>query len=169
MNSLPAKLVTDDSASPLDPGIHAFFTTSRGQLAKTFCEGRVDIGRLSLRRLRGAIQKNEVSFPSQIPTFACQSRSDIQWRLVDLYFVRGWTCSRVAERYGMTMERARQIISNWVQRAVSLGYLQQVPPLPAISFPLRDGVSLMPEAPGLVLSARWGEQLAQTAGASNRT
>ena len=107
-------------------------------------EDSVNIAQISLRRLRAAIQNHEVSFPAQVPIFECQSRSDIQWRLVELYFVRNWSCPQLGERYGVTMERARQLISQWVQRAVVLGYLQEIP---AAAAPLEapapvDGVSL---------------------------
>jgi len=82
---------------------------------------------MSLLQLRAAIQDGKVSFPAQVPTFACQSRADVQWRLVELYFVRNWSCSRVGERYGVTLERARQLIKSWVSRAMALGYLQEIP------------------------------------------
>jgi len=96
---------------------------------KALCrlEVSVNIAQTSLRRLRTAIQNHQVSFPAQVPIFSCQSRSDIQWRLVDLYFVRNWSCAQLGERYGVTMERARQLISQWVQRAIVLGYLQEIP------------------------------------------
>ena len=82
---------------------------------------------MGLRRLRAAIQNHEISFPSQVPVFACQSRSEIQWRLVELYFIRNWSCTGLGRRYGVTMERVRQLISQWVQRAAVLGYLQEIP------------------------------------------
>ena len=82
---------------------------------------------MGLRRLRAAIQSHEISFPSQVPVFACQSRSEIQWRLVELYFVRNWSCTDLGQRYGVTMERVRQLISQWVLRAAMLGYLQEIP------------------------------------------
>lgn len=86
----------------------------------------MEINQMGLRRLRAAIQNQEISFPSQVPAFACQSRSEIQWRLVELYFIRNWSCSDLGQRYGVTMERARQLISQWVQRAAVLGYLQEI-------------------------------------------
>jgi hypothetical protein len=91
---------------------------------------------MSLRRLRTAIQKNVVSFPSQIPKFNCQSRADVQWRLAELYFIHNWTCPELGRRYGVTMERARQLVFNWVQRAIVLGYLQEIPaPAPCFEDP----------------------------------
>jgi hypothetical protein len=85
------------------------------------------IEQLSLRRLRAAIQNEEISFPSQVPVFACQSRADIQWRLVELYFVCNWSCADLGRRYGVSMERVRQLISQWVRRAAFLGFLQEIP------------------------------------------
>lgn len=86
----------------------------------------MDIDRMTLRRLRKAIQENEVSFPAQVPIFPKQSRADIQWKLVELYFVRNWSPGGIAQRYRMTGERVRQVISQWVRRAATLGYLQEV-------------------------------------------
>jgi hypothetical protein len=86
----------------------------------------MEINQMGLRRLRAAIQNQEISFPSQVPAFACQSRSEVQWRLVELYFIRNWSCTDLGQRYGVTMERARQLISQWVQRAAVLGYLQEI-------------------------------------------
>ena len=124
---------------------------------------------MSLRSLRNAIQNSEVSFPSQIPVFSCQSRADIQWRLVDLYFVRNWSCSRVAERYGMTMERARQIIATWVGRAIVLGYLQEIPPVAAMPLAQKPAPQLahFPDVPGGMLPTPLLEPLVQRAAASN--
>jgi Sigma-70, region 4 len=82
---------------------------------------------MSLRRLRLAIQNEQISFPAQVPVFTCQSRSDIQWRLVALYFVQNWSCLDLGQRYGVTMERVRQLLSQWVRRAAALGYLQEIP------------------------------------------
>jgi len=103
---------------------------------------RVNIAQISLRRLRAAIQNHEVSFPAQVPIFSCQSRCDIQWRLVQLYFVRNWSCPELGERYGVTMERARQLISQWVHRAVALGYLQEIP----AAVPLEASAPMKPES-----------------------
>jgi CheY-like chemotaxis protein len=90
-------------------------------------EGRPDIADMSLRRLRTAIRNGEVSFPSQVPIFGRQSRADIQWRLVQLYFVRGWRGTQLATRYRMSPERIRQLLSQWARRAIVLGYLQEIP------------------------------------------
>jgi len=81
---------------------------------------------MSLCRLRKAIQENEISFPAQVPIFPKQSRADIQWKLVELYFVRNWPPAIIARRYQMSSERVRQVISQWVRRAAVLGYLQDL-------------------------------------------
>ena len=104
----------------------------------------MEITHMGLRRLRVAIQNQEISFPSQVPAFACQSRSEIQWRLVELYFIRNWSCADLGHRYGVTMERARQLISQWVQRATVLGYLQEIPSPDGVDRSLitHDGVGI---------------------------
>ena len=81
----------------------------------------------SLQFLRKAIRANQVVFPSPVPVFACQHRADIQWRLVELYFVHGWSCSRLGQRYRVTDRRIQQLIQRWVHRARALGYLQPIP------------------------------------------
>jgi Sigma-70, region 4 len=86
----------------------------------------VEIDQMSLRRLRRAIQENEISFPAQVPIFPKQSRADIQWRVVELYFVRNWSPRGIAQRYQITSERVRQVISQWVRRATALGYLEVI-------------------------------------------
>jgi hypothetical protein len=108
----------------------------------------MEVAQMGLRRLRAAIQNQEISFPSQVPVFPCQSRSEIQWRLVELYFIRNWSCTNLGQRYGVTMERVRQLISQWVQRAAMLGYLQQIPGADRVDTgpERRDGMDLAIEA-----------------------
>jgi DNA-binding response OmpR family regulator len=134
-----------------DPVASSPFTSA----ATTTKEGVERILCLSLRRLRKAIQKGWISFPSQVPVFARESRPDIQWRLVGLYFVHNWSCSDLGRRYGVTMERVRQLLCAWVRRAAWLGYLQEIhravvhrdgaeveaPPSTRFSSPLRVATS----------------------------
>ena len=80
-----------------------------------------------LARLRGAIRNREVSFPAQVPSFPRQHSVNIQWRVVTLYFVRGWTCEQLADRYGITPRRVRQLLRGWVEYATAHGYLQEIP------------------------------------------
>jgi len=92
----------------------------------------VNIAEMRISALRDAIRSNQVSFPSQTPCFPNQSRADIQWRLVQLYFVRGWNCLQLARRYNLTRQRIEQLLAQWVETAARLGYLQETsPPDPA--------------------------------------
>ena len=86
----------------------------------------MNIAQMRISALRSAIQTNLVSFPAQTPCFN-QSRADIQWRLVQLYFVRGWSCIRLAQRYNLTRQRIEQLLAEWVNCASTLGYLQEIP------------------------------------------
>ena len=86
----------------------------------------INISQMRISALRDAIQTNRVSFPAQIPCFN-QSRADIQWRLVQLYFVRGWNCGQLAHRYNLTRQRIEQLLAQWVDCASTFGYLQEIP------------------------------------------
>lgn len=83
---------------------------------------------LRLNQFRKAIRANAVSFPSQVPTFERHDRQDIQAKVVQLYFVLGWSCKRVAVRHGITPGRVTHILKVWKQRAVETGYVQYIPP-----------------------------------------
>src|ERR1700732_5353213 len=86
----------------------------------------MNIPQMRINALRTAIQANKVSFPAQTPCFN-QSRADIQWRLVQLYFVRGWNCVHLARRYNLTRQRIEQLLAQWVDCASKLGFLQEMP------------------------------------------
>jgi len=83
-------------------------------------------GAVSLHSLRKAVQANRVAFPIPIPIFAKQQRADIQWRVVDLYFVRGWSSKQLATRYDVSDRRIQQLLQHWVIRAKSVGFLQAI-------------------------------------------
>jgi len=68
-----------------------------------------------------------------IPIFPYQYRADIQWRLVELYFIRGWSTKKLAERYGVTSRRIQQSLQHWVVSAMERGYLQAIPPEPVFA------------------------------------
>jgi hypothetical protein len=91
-------------------------------------------------RLRRGVQTNRVFFPSQVPLFARRTGADIQWRMVELYFVHSWSCRELGRRYRLTHGRVRQLISEWVRDAADLGYLQEIP--------AADGVPAYPAAAG---------------------
>jgi len=82
----------------------------------------------TLRQWREAIQNNQIAFPSPVPIFRSQVRADIQWRVAELYLIRGWTCEQLAKRYGVTRGRMWRLVRTWLDRALTLGYLQDIPP-----------------------------------------
>jgi transposase len=101
--------------------------------------------------LRAAIHSNQVSFPSQIPTFSKHTRPDLQRKLVQLYFVWGWSGPKIRERYGLGAQRFQQILSTWKNRAIEMGYIQVIPPdqsAPLSSWHLPIRVVLSPAANG---------------------
>jgi Transposase len=79
-------------------------------------------------KLRKAIRKNQVSFPSQVPSFPKHDRPDLQQKLAQLYFVCGWSGPKIGARYGLSRLRVQQILNTWKRRAVEQGYIQTVPP-----------------------------------------
>jgi hypothetical protein len=89
---------------------------------------REKIEDFSLNELRKKIRQNRVSFPSQVPTFAKHDRPDVQRKAVQLYFLFGWSCKRIAQRHGLLRQRVQQILSTWKRRAIQMGYIQEIPP-----------------------------------------
>ena len=111
-----------------------------------------------LDALRKAIRANRVSFPAQVPIFACQHRVEVQWRLVALYFVHGWSATRIGKRYKVTSRRVTQLLRQWVTRARTLGYLQEIPTeqtwkVPAMSAPHLHSEHGIPALAGIPLAA----------------
>jgi len=96
--------------------------------------------------VRFAIRTARLSFPSQVPEFARQYRSDVQWRIAALYFVQGWSFEQLALRYGVTRRRIRQIIRGWTESAIQSGYLQQIPPEPQ-NIPVARRERALPKPP----------------------
>jgi len=90
-----------------------------------------NLSEMRIDDLREAIRKNEVTFPSQVPTFPKRDRPDMQRNLVQLYFVLGWSSPKIGSRYGLSRLRVQQILNTWKRRAVELGYVQIVPPAEA--------------------------------------
>jgi hypothetical protein len=87
----------------------------------------MQVDKMTNRTLRLAIWSNQVSFPAQVPVFEKKTRPDVQWRLVQLYFVRRWSFGDLARRYRVTPQRVMQIVRTWRMRAVALGYIQEIP------------------------------------------
>lgn len=78
--------------------------------------------------LRRKLRKNQVSFPAQVPTFAKHDRPDIQCKVAQLFFLSGWSCDRIAQRYGLLRQRVQQVLTIWTRRAIQAGYIQEIPP-----------------------------------------
>ncbi len=125
-------------------------------LTQTTSEAANDTVRLD--DLRKAIRDNRLSFPSQVPVFARQHRVEVQWRLVALYFVQGWSAVRIARRYKVTSRRVQQLLRQWVSRARTLGYLQEIPTEKACAVPAMSASHVnreleIPVLAGIQLSA----------------
>lgn len=76
--------------------------------------------------LRVAIQRNLVSFPSQIPTFIKRPGDDTQQRIATLYFSRGWPIRNICARYGLGKPMVQRLVSEWRIRAVAAGFIQDI-------------------------------------------
>jgi hypothetical protein len=78
--------------------------------------------------LRRAIRMNIVSFPAQILSFPTGSQGDMQWRMVLLFFVRGWSVTKIAGRFHVPRHRVWTLLNGWSIRAMALGHVQVVDP-----------------------------------------
>jgi DNA-binding transcriptional regulator LsrR (DeoR family) len=78
--------------------------------------------------LRIAIQRNLVSFPSQIPAFMKRTGDDTQQRIAHLYFSRGWPIRNICARYGLSKAMIQRLVSEWCIRAVAAGFIQDIHP-----------------------------------------
>lgn len=88
----------------------------------------MDISLISNSALRVAIQRNLVSFPSQIPPLMKRPGGDSQDRMARLYFVLGWTVRSLCERYCLSKAMVQKLLSEWRVRAVAAGYIQDIHP-----------------------------------------
>jgi hypothetical protein len=79
--------------------------------------------------LRRAIRRNIVSFPSQIPPLLKRPLADMQWRIVLLFFVRGWSAAKIAARFNIPRHGIWKILNGWSVRALALGYVQVIDPV----------------------------------------
>jgi Transcriptional regulatory protein, C terminal len=106
----------------------------------------VNIATMSLAVLRTAIRRNQISFPSQVPVFLRQPKADVQWRLVELFFVHNWSWTDLGLRYGISAEYTRKLIARWVRRAAELQYLQEIPRIPIEPIPQNPAEPSIEEA-----------------------
>jgi hypothetical protein len=78
--------------------------------------------------LRTAITRNLVTFPAQIQPFMKRTMGDMQERIVQLYFLRGWSVRNICDRYGMSKAMVHKLLAEWRIRAVESGYIQEIEP-----------------------------------------
>lgn len=78
--------------------------------------------------LRTAVTRNLVTFPAQIQPFMKRTSGDLQERIVQLYFVRGWTVRSICERYAMSKAMVHKLLAEWRVRAIESGYIQEIEP-----------------------------------------
>lgn len=83
---------------------------------------------IAIHKLRRAIWANRISFPAQVPTFRNCGEPDRQRKQVQLYFLMGWDCPKIAARFELKKEQVRTILNTWKRRAANSGYLQDIPP-----------------------------------------
>ena len=92
----------------------------------------LDPNGIRLTLLRKAIRNNRVTFPAQVPLFVRNAPAHLQRYSIQLYFLRGWSCEKIARRYGYSRFYIWQIVNEWKRHAVSLGYVQAIPPARAL-------------------------------------
>src|ERR1700688_2393423 len=88
----------------------------------------MDISLIGNSALRVAIQRNLVSFPSQIPAIVKRPEDDTQQRIAHLYFSRGWPIRNICARYGLSKPMVQRLVSEWRIRAVAAGFIQDIHP-----------------------------------------
>ena len=78
-------------------------------------------------KLRSAIRNNTVTFPSQMIRLGSRADGDRSDRIVQLYFVRGWSVWRICERYRLSRTKVDAILNRWRNRAIAAGFVQEIP------------------------------------------
>ena len=76
--------------------------------------------------LRHALRNNIVSFPSQTPILLRLPAADMQWRMVLLFYVRGWTAVEIAKRFHAPRHQIWKALNDWSVRALALGVIQVI-------------------------------------------
>lgn len=76
--------------------------------------------------LSTAVTSNLVSFPAQIRSFISRGSGGLQVRIVQLYFVRGWSVRSICDRYGLSKAMTHKLLAEWRIRAVECGHVQEI-------------------------------------------
>ena len=88
----------------------------------------MDIALMGNTLLRLAIRQNLVTFPSQVPALMRSRNADTLERVVQLYFLRGWSVRNICARYRLSKAMVQKLLSEWRMRAVAAGYIQDIDP-----------------------------------------
>lgn len=88
----------------------------------------MDIALMGNTLLRLAIRENLVSFPSQVPALLRRGRAETMERVVQLYFLRGWSVRNICARYKLSKAGVQKLLSEWRVRAIAAGYIQGIDP-----------------------------------------
>lgn len=80
------------------------------------------------RVLRSLIQRNLVTFPSQMPHFHRRGSRELSHRIAQLFFLRGWSVKAISRRYGISKAAVQKRLNEWRIRAVESGYIQEIEP-----------------------------------------
>ena len=78
--------------------------------------------------LRRALRGNLVSFPARIPILLKEPPADMQWRLVLLFYVRGWSWADIAVRFNVPKHQIKERLNEWSARALARGHIQIIDP-----------------------------------------
>jgi hypothetical protein len=79
--------------------------------------------------LRAAIRRNAVTFPSQMVRLrSCDAGNDEPERIVQLYFVHGWSIGSICRRYRLSKKSVDNILNKWRHGAVAAGFVQEIRP-----------------------------------------
>jgi transposase len=106
--------------------------------------------------LRTAITRNLVTFPAQIQPFMKRTGGDLPERIVQLYYVRGWSVRNICDRYGMSKAMVHKLLAEWRIRAIESGYIQEIEPNclsaldPEMNSPAETGKKTHPWEPAIV-------------------
>lgn len=120
----------------------------------------LDLALAGSSTLRSAIQHNLVSFPSQVPFFT--RRDDARRRIVQLYFLRGWSLRAICDRYRLSRVRIHAVLRQWTLRAVEAGYIRDIrPDPPGIAAVQPDLDSGAESAPAPFLTCKHDDTAAQ--------
>ncbi len=98
--------------------------------------------------LRRAIRRNLVTFPAQVEPFMKRTANHLHERIVQLYFLRGWSVPSIAARYSLNRAQVQRLLTEWRIRAIASGCIQEIEP--------NCLAVLLPQVPSTVDTGREG-------------